>query len=275
MRKKAVRIITGSYGCLCALLLVAGCAGLPSIRVPQKAYDAAIPIPDARLPDYEKLTYEIRWLGLRVGTLTASIVERKQFRDREVYVLEATVKTSAFFSSIYKIEDRFVSYVDAQKLYTIRHEVYRRDGAYKKDAVTEFDQESHKAHFKNSLDMSEKTFDIPAGVHDILSACYYFMLLPLKVGDKIEYSVCNNETNYQFLGLIQPKVLIRVPALGRKESEAFLIQPYAKLKGEKVDKGNVSAYFSCEKRRLPLLATVKGPVFTEVTIVLSKIENRQ
>ncbi len=272
------------YGsCLLVLFSSAGCAGVPSIRSIQGAkgkdhllrvvYDSTIPIPDARLPDYEKLTYEVRWCGLRVGTLTTSIAGKKQYQGKDAYVLEATMKTNAFFSRIYKIEDRFVSYADAEKMYTLRHEVYRRDGKYKKDAVTEFDQLNHKAYFKNFIDTSEKTFDIPAGIHDILSACYYFMLLSLKVGDRIEYYVCNNETNYQFLGLIQPKVLIRVPAFGKKENEAFLIQPYAKLKGEKVDKGSVNAYFSCAKRRIPLLAIVKGPVFTEVTIVLSKIEN--
>jgi hypothetical protein len=278
-----IRRVFKYCGWVCALFLLGGCVGLPRIRnmpgakgkdrVLQGAYDPAIPTPDARLPDYEKLTYEVRWCGLRVGTLTTSIIGKKQYQGKDAYVLEATMKTNAFLSKIYKIEDRFVSYVDAETIHTLRHEVYRRDGTYKKDAVTEFDQLNHKAYFKNFIDTSEKTFDIPAGIHDILSACYYFMLLPLKVGDRIEYYVCNNETNYQFLGLIRPKVLLRVPAFGKKEKEAFLMQPYAKLKGEKVDKGSVSAYFSCAKRRIPLLAIVKCPVFTEVTIALSKIEN--
>jgi hypothetical protein len=160
--------------------------------------------------------------------------------------------------------------MDVERLHTLRHEVYRRDGSYKKDAVTVFDQLNHRAYFENFLDKSKKEFTIPENVQDILSACYYFMLLPLKEGDQVQYSVCNNEDNYQLIGLIQSRMFIRLPKIGEKE--AFLLSPYAKLKGEKVDKGRVSAYFSCEKRRIPLFATVKGPVFTEVGIALVGIE---
>lgn len=278
------RFLSKYYDWLLILLLMGGCVELPkinNIQVAQEKVNLAGELPastiqahDMRLPEYEKLTYDVRWLGLRVGTLTTSIIGTKSFKGRNVYILEATIKTNAFLSKIYKIEDRFLSYVDVEKLYTLRHEVYRRDGSYKKDAITDFDQSGHKAYFKNFLDKSEKNFDIPAGVQDILSACYYFMLLPLKVGNKVEYYVCNNEKNYQFFGLVQSKALIRLPVFGRKAVEAFLIEPYAKLKGKKVDKGNVRAYFSCEKRRIPLVATVKGPIFTEVSISLSKIERK-
>jgi hypothetical protein len=272
--------------CICslALFILGGCAELLSVKniqsikgedaAQQGIYEVNIQIPETRLPDYEKLTYEVRWLGLRAGTFTASVVRMDNYKGRDVYVLEATMKANAFLSKIYRIDDRFVSYMDVEKLHTLRHEVYRRDGNYKKDAITEFDQVNHKAYFKNFIDKSEKVFDIPPGVQDILTACYYFMLLPLRVGDKIGYYVCNNETNYQFLGFIQSKVLLRVPESGKKEYEAFLMQPYAKLKGKKVDKGNLNAYFSCEKRRIPLLAVLRGPIFTQVTVSLTKIENQ-
>ena len=62
--------------------------------------------------------------------------------------------------------------------------------------------------------------------------------------------------------------------MGKKKWEAILLEPYAQLKGKKVDKGRVSAYFSADKRRLPLMATVKGPIFSEVTISLVKIEEK-
>jgi len=234
------------------------------------ARDIVIIPPDSRLPEYERLTYEMSWIGIPVGTMTTSVTGIKKINGRDAYVLEAIAKTNAFFSKIYNIDDRFISYMDIEKLYTLRHEVYRRDGNYKKDAVTEFDQINHKANFKNFLDKSEKSFDIPDNVQDILSACYYFRLLALKVGARVEYYVCNNEDNYHFLGLIQSKMFIRLPKIG--ENEAFQLLPYAKLKDAKVDKGRVNAYFSCDKRRIPLFAVVKGPVFTEVAITLTKIE---
>lgn len=265
------------------LFLLAGCTGLPAIKniqvfdendyIAGGLQDTINQAAYSRLPDYEKLTYEVKWLGLKIGTLTTSILGIKNYKGRDVYVLEATMKTDDFFARIYKIEDRFVSYMDVEKFYTLHHEVYRRDGSYRKDAVTEFDQLNHKAYFKNFIDKSEKVFDIPLNVHDVLSACYYFMVLPLKLGGGVNYYVCNNESNYQFFGFVRSKATIRLPAMGKKRWEAILLEPYAQLKGKKVDKGRVSAYFSTDKRRIPLMATVKGPIFSEVTISLVKIEN--
>lgn len=249
----------------CVVILVA-----ISVNGYTSQQDTAIPLPERRLPEYERLTYNVKWLGIPVGTIQASIKGIEKIRGRDAYVLEVLVKTNRFCSAIYKIEDRFLSYLDVENLYTLRHEVTRSEGRYRKDAVTDFDQENHKAHFRNSTDNSEKTFDIPPGVQDTLSACYFFMLLPLEVRERVEYSVCNNEKNYQLFGLIQRKTTISVPALRKKE--VFFIQPYAKLKGEDVRKGRVSGYFSCDKRRLPLLAIVRAPVFTSVTVYLTGID---
>ena len=250
----------------------------PSPRTPRRltTYDTGkviIESPTKRLPAYERLEYTVRWLGVPVGTIVASIKGIEKIRGRDAYVLEVTVKTNSFCSSIYKIDDRFVSYMDVENLYTLRHEVYRREGRYKKDAITDFDQVDHKAHFQNLLDKTEKDFDIPAATQDTLSACYYFRLLPVSIGQKVEYAVCNNEANYQLFGLVKGKDIIRIPKLGKKR--AFYIQPYARLEGEEVKKGKVSGYFSSDEKRLPLLAIVQAPIFTEVTASLEKIEYGQ
>ncbi len=225
--------------------------------------------PQTRLPENEYLKYTVRWLGIPVGYITASIKGVRILNNRQAYVLEVVVKTNAFCSAIYKIDDRYLSYMDVEDFYTLRHEVYRREGRYKKDAITDFDQVTHRAHFKNLLDGSEKDFDIPPGVQDTLSACYYFRLLPIEIGEQIEYAVCNNESIYRLFGVIESKDFIKVPGLSKRP--AFYMQPYAKLKDKKVKKGRVSGYFSTDSQRLPLLAVVQAPMLTEVTASLSKI----
>ncbi len=264
-----------------ALSLANGCVGMQwsassssfdwKNRLVMNAKDIVIEIPDKRLPERETLTFNVQWLGMSVGKVTTSVKGIHNFNGRGAYLLEAVFQSNAFLSSIYKIEDRYVSYMDVEKLYTLRHEVYRRDGKYKKDAITEFDQEKHKAHFKNFIDNSEKDFGVPENVQDILTACYYLMLLPLNGGDKIELPVCNNESNYQLFAVVESRAFINTPGSGEKR--AFFIQPYARLKGEKVEKGNLKAYFSCDKRRIPLLAILQGPVFTKVSVVLAKIDH--
>jgi hypothetical protein len=246
-------------------------ANIKSVQEP--ADKIVIYPPQTQLPEYERLTYFVRWLGIPVGTITASINGIKEVNGRSAYHLEVNVKTNAFCSAIYKIEDRFISYMDIENFYTLRHEVYRREGRYKKDAITDFDHTAKKAYYQHLPGDSIKTIDIPYGVQDTLSACYYFRMLSVEVNNKIEYAVYNNEKIYQLFGIIEAKDYIRLPRFGKKA--AFYIQPYAQLEGEQVKKGKVSGYFSADSRRIPLLAVVQAPMFTEVTATLTKIESRQ
>ena len=248
---------------------------IPANIRPEKELSEDIIIEPARgrLPEYEKLTYTVRWLGIPVGIITASIKGISEINGRKAYKLEVTAKTNAFCSAIYRIDDRFISYMDIESLYTLRHEVYRREGRYKKDAITDFDHKNKKAYYQHLPGDLIETIDIPYGVQDTLSACYYFRLLSLNVGDKIEYSVYNNEKIYQLFGAIEAKDYIRLPRLGKKA--AFYIQPYAQIEGEQVKKGRVGGYFSADSRRIPLLAVVQAPMFTEVTASLDSIEYRQ
>ncbi len=264
------------------IFLLSGCATDYSLRTAsvlkpetgQRIHSKEIQIkaPPKKLALGEKLTYQVRWLGIPVGSIIASIAPQlKQINGCSAYKVKVVVRTNDFCSKIYKIEDEFISYIDAETMTTLRHKVYRREGRYKKDAITDFNQQKHIAHFENFLDKSEKTFKIPESAQDTLSACYYFRILKLKLGDRIKYFVVNNEQNYELFGVIEDKKFIKIKGLG--DFESFFIQPYAKtLDGKKVRKGKVSGYFSADEKRLPLLAIVEAPMFTKVTATLASIE---
>lgn len=237
------------------------------------AEDIVIAIPDRRLPNYEMLTFNLKWIGIPVGAVTMTVNGVRTINGRDAYMLEARFKSNKFLSAIYNIDDRFVSYMDVEKLYTLRQEVYRNEGNYRKEAVTDFDQVNHKAYFRNAVDKSEKVMDIPPGVQDTVSACYYFLMLPLKVGDRVDFYVYNSEQTYQLIGVVEEKLFMRTPALGIKE--AFRMQPYVKQDGKQVEKGTLVAYFSCDKRRMPIMGKLKGVIFTEAVFTLGKVTSSE
>ena len=258
-------------------LFIAASVIMASVLVPaaaltvDRADNSARIAPAIRsLPIHESLTFRVTWLGVRVGTITASINGIKNINGREAYECEAIVKTGNVLSRIYPINDRYLSYMDVEKLYTLRHEVYRREGRYKKDAITDFDQVGHKAYFRNLLDGSKKVVEIPPGVQDSLSAVHYFRMVDVKIDAPIAYSVYNNEQVYELFAVADRIKRIRVPGQGAQD--AFHIQPHAKLRGEVVKKGNASGYFSCDQRRMLLSASVRAPLFTEVVAYLEKEE---
>ncbi len=230
----------------------------------------AAPCDAGTLPKYEKLTYRVEWLGIGVGTITASIKGIKKIQGRDAYELEIIADTNAFCSRIYPVHDRYISYMDCEKLYTLRHEVYRRDGRYKKDASTDFDRARGKAYFKNFLDKSEKTIDITPDIQDPVSMAYFFRTVPLEIGRHEEFHVYNNESTYLLCGVADRRKTVRLPGLA--PIEAFRIQPYARLEGAVVRKGRASMYVSCDGKRVPVTGSVRAPLFTEITAYLAKVE---
>lgn len=261
MRNRAAALLVA------ALIVTAASAGAA-----YRQEDIVISPPAKRLPERERVVFNVKWFGVDVGTITAEIKGIKKVAGRDAYELEATAKTNAFCSAIYRIDDRYVSYMDVERLCTLRHEVYRREGRYRKDAVTDFDQVKHEAYFRNLIDGSTKVVKIPDGAQDALSVGYYFRTVPVEIGKEIRLMVYNNEQVYELIGIADKKKMVMLPRLGPRAG--FHVQPYATLNGQTVRKGRASGYFSCDDVRAPILVSVKAPLFTEVTGTLIEESRR-
>jgi hypothetical protein len=213
------------------------------------------------LPEHERLVFRVKWMGITAGELVAEIRGKVDWKGRSCYLLEVTGRTSGFISTFYRVDDHYRSYFDAENLYSLRYEEHRHEGSYHKDAVTDFDHQAGKAYFKNAADGTEKTFDIPAGVQDSLTAAYMGRLLPLVPGKMFTFKVCNSEKVYD----------LYVSTGGRSQlnHRAVLhLIPFAKINGDEFREGRASGYVTDDERKLPLEVVIKAPVFTSVTAKL-------
>jgi hypothetical protein len=273
-----IRLLSARCAVLISLLVCSGCAGL------QPQEQAAAPVPSipagtiapetlAAMPERETLHYEVRWLGLKVGSLTLSVLGQEQYRGRLSYVLEARMQANAFLSAFYHIADRYTSYMDAVSGVTLCHEAVRREGAYRKDARIEFDHAAGKAYFSNRTDGTSRVIEVPAGVHDMMTSFYHVLRVPLEVGERIEYPVCHNEKNYLTTYTVKVLQTMKFPRLYERPVEVLVIEPVAyEAGGRRVEKGTVKAYYTGEPFRRLLLAVIRGPVFTALTVTLTRID---
>ncbi|MFH1899545.1 MAG: DUF3108 domain-containing protein [Patescibacteria group bacterium] len=218
----------------------------------------------------EKMTFNIKWMGIPVAVVTSQMKGIEIIRGKEAYRIDLTAKTNPFMSAIFPVRDTYISFMDVKNLCTLRHEVDRKEGFYRKKAYTDFYQDEHYASFKNLLDGSEKTFDIPENAQDTLTAFYYLRTVNLKLNDTIKYNVVNSEKNYAVYGLIVKKEFVKMGKLGT--FEAFLIKPYAELDGRKTTRGSAISYFSADSKRLPLISTLRSYLFTKIVITLIDFE---
>ncbi|NLE64583.1 MAG: DUF3108 domain-containing protein [Elusimicrobia bacterium] len=218
------------------------------------------------LPQMERLVFRVKWLSIPAGEIISEIKGVETLRGRPVYRIEVTARTTGICSALYRVEDRYVSYLDVERLHTLRHEVHRREGGYEKDAVTDFDQEGHVAHFVSATDGSEKTFSVPPDVQDTITAAYVARLREMAPGVSYEIPVCNSEKNYQVFLVASRRSSLRVPGVG--EREVVLIRPYARLGTEEVKEGRMSGHIDAGPGHIPYLIVIKAPVFTKVTASL-------
>jgi hypothetical protein len=219
-----------------------------------------------KLPEHEKMVFKVRWMGITGGEITSEIKGFTEWHGRKAYVIEVRARSVGFCATLFKVDSRYTSYLDAEKLYTLRSEVDRHEGHYKKHSVTEFDQEKHMAYFESFTDGSKKTFKIRENTQDTVTAAFVARTQPFGMDKLLELNICNNERNYSSAFNVVEKIKMSVPGFGKRE--VFHIRPTDKFYGKYVHKGRMHGYVDAGPGHVPYRIVIKAPVFTSVTALL-------
>jgi len=254
------------------VVLISGCGIVGQYRIKRMQQEIKIEPPRAQLEIGEKLTYKAEWLGLDVGIATLSVEGITERNGRKVYHVIARAWSTSIISKIYKVEDIVSTYVDVEGLYPVRFEKKQREGGYRSDDYTDFDQKEGKAHYFSRLNHSKKEYNIPKKVQDPLSCIYYFRLQDADIGSSIFANVIAGEKNYLLEAKLNKKGFVSIKGVG--EWEAFMVEPLPWFQGNIKRKAKATMWFSADEKRIPLLMVTKGiPFVGTVTITLQKIEN--
>lgn len=245
---------------------------MPGIRrisraaLPREHVEKIAVVPQELFSVGEYYKFQLRWVGIPVGFASFQISGEDKISNRDVFVVTVKAYTNKFASKIYNVKDVFTSYIDKERFIPLRYDVNRKDGNYRKNAVTYFDHEKGIAYFENFVDGSKKTYAIPHGILDPVSTVLKVRTLDIEVGKDYTFHVMNNEQVYELHAPIERREFIRLKDFG--DFDAYFLSPYAILKGKVVKKGKVSGYISCDRKRILLYAVAKAPIFTTITATL-------
>lgn len=254
------------------MVLISGCGTVGQYRIRGTQQEIKIEPPRAKLEIGEKLTYKVEWLGLDVGIATLSVEGITECNGRKVYHIIARAWSSPIISKIYKVEDVISTYIDVEGLYPVRFEKKQREGGYRSDEYTDFDQKKGKARYFSRLNHSKKEYNIPKNVQDPLSCLYYFRLQDADIGSSIFVNVIADEKNYLLEAKLNKKGFVNITGVG--EWEAFMVEPIPWFQGKIKRKAKATMWLSADEKRIPLLMVTRGiPFIGTVTITLQKIEN--
>ncbi len=97
----------------------------------------------------ERLTYDITWLGVHVGTAVLEVAPATRHRRRPAWRFRMRAKTNKYADAIYKVRDDMHSWTDARVRRSVHFRKKQREGSYHRDVVLHFNHRRKQIRYQN------------------------------------------------------------------------------------------------------------------------------
>ncbi|MCG2711775.1 MAG: DUF3108 domain-containing protein [Candidatus Omnitrophica bacterium] len=220
-----------------------------------------IAAPMGKLVPGEKLTYNVSWLGMRVGDATLEVKKDKTQNNGKTCRVVLKASTTGFFSFFYNVKGSIESIVDADTFKPIQYN--SQTHINKKFIFKEMDYDFTKLKV-NAVDKKGKyEVDITADTLDPLGVFYYFRKNDVVLNKCVDIMVNGGKKNFPVRIYARREHFIKTPA-GR--FLAFQVEPTRDSERQFDDclnaEGSMRIWFSADMRRVPLIILLKVPVGT-------------
>jgi len=146
-------------------------------------------IKNSTTQDGEEITYTIfySFAGAYVNAGSTTFTNKlEKFNGRTVYHVTGLGGSNTKYDWIYKVRDRYESYIDTQTMQPLKFMRDVQEGSTKKNETVSFNQSN------NTAVTATGTYKIPNCVQDVLSTIYYARNIDFekyKKGDKIPFQM--------------------------------------------------------------------------------------
>lgn len=137
----------------------------------------------------EKVTYTVYYAvaGIYVNAGTAIFTNTLEtLNSKPVYHIVGEGNTNSSYDWIYKVRDKYESYIDTSSLQTLKFVRNINEGGYKKYQNVTFNKTA------NTAVTNDGVYNVPACVQDVISSIFYARNIDfskLRVNDKIGFSM--------------------------------------------------------------------------------------
>ncbi|HEX9739682.1 MAG TPA: DUF3108 domain-containing protein [Ignavibacteriaceae bacterium] len=210
----------------------------------------------------EKLTFDIKYGFVTAGIAVMQVQKIKRISGRNAFYITFEVNSVPSFDWIYKVRDRYETYLDVEGLFPWRFEQHIREGSFSRDFSAFFD------HRKGIAKTSKGQFEVPLYVNDILSAFYIartFNYSEMKVDDIIPmknfYKDKVYDLNVKYLG----KERITVDA---GTFDCIVVEPLVQEGGLFKSEGSIVIWLTDDDLKIPVKVKTKvvvGSIDAELT----------
>ncbi len=200
----------------------------------------------------EKMVFSIGYGVVDAGEAIVEVIGLTEYQGHSCYQIQSKANSNRFFSSIYKVRDKIISYMDVETLYSRYFYKRLREGDYKKSVEISFDHENEVANYANG-----KNYPTTFGVQDVLSAGYFVRTLDLENDTVFDVPAHSSRKTYDLKVFVRGKETVSVAA---GTFECFVVEPVMQGEGLFKHEGKLTIYLSDDKYRVPVLVKTKVPV---------------
>jgi hypothetical protein len=214
----------------------------------------------------EKLTFDVKYGFVTAGIATMQVQKIKRISGRNAHLIVFEVNTVPSFDWIYKVRDRYETYLDVEGLFPWRFEQHIREGSFSRDFSAYFD------HRKRKAKTSKGEFDIPLYVNDILSAFYIartFDYSGMKENDLIPMKNFYKDKVYDLNIKYHGKDRITVDA---GTFDCIVVEPLVQEGGLFKSEGSIVIWLTDDNLKVPVKVKTKV-VVGSIDAELTKYEN--
>ncbi len=210
----------------------------------------------------EKLTFDVKYGFVTAGIAVMQIPKIKKISGRDAYNITFNVNTVPTFDAVYKVRDRYETYLDVEGLFPWRFEQHIREGSYSRDFSAFFD------HRRGKAKTSEGEYDIPLYVNDIVSAFYLartFDYSKMKKGDKIHLENFYKNKVYPLDVVYHGKERVKVTA---GTFDCIIVEPLVTEGGLFKSEGTILVWLTDDNLKVPVKVKTKiiiGSIDAELT----------
>jgi hypothetical protein len=228
--------------------LVCLLAALPAVAAP--------PVP-------ERLTYDLSWLGIPIGSASQEISDEKGVRR-----IVSHASSNAWLSSFYPVDDRTETLLSPVGPFPGTVRSYRmvfREGGWQRDREIVFDAERRIARFHDRVSGERTEIPYEPPLFDVYGSFYHVRSLPLEVGKSCRLSILDGRQVRRIEVRVLRRERVTVPA---GTFDTIVVQPVVAQEGIFERKRGITIWLTDDDRRVPVKARTKvkvGSVTAELT----------
>ncbi len=199
----------------------------------------------------ERLTYQISWLGVPVGTAVFEIGPAGRHKGKPTWRFRMRAKTNPYADAIYRVRDDMHSWVNARMTRSVHFRKTQHEGSYHRDVKLHFNHRRGRIVYQNQWRKypPRKLFK---DTFDPLALVYGFRRLKVRKVGQIPMSVSDGLKTIRASVKVLGKERVTV---GDVMYDCWKVQPELRDVGgifKRSKNAKMVAWFSADERRLPV-----------------------